>query len=97
MSILCCPCLKKLTLYDNSKRLQIIKEPGQEDGIAGSSQDDFELKEVVIDRVCYLKSLSMYSLISLIIDKDEEVECLSQLRNAFQSCASSLQILHLKS
>ncbi|CAO2839013.1 unnamed protein product [Amaranthus hypochondriacus] len=89
MSILCCPHCKHLDLSRSNERLKIITGKG-------NSEKDFELREVKIDKVCYLKLSAMSRINSLIIIGNE-VKCLSEVGDVFQSCASSLQTLYLYS
>ncbi|KMT01563.1 hypothetical protein BVRB_9g215630 [Beta vulgaris subsp. vulgaris] len=83
-----CPSLEDLEFCGNNEMLQIVVNTA-----AGNSQDDVRLRKVVIDNVSSLNSIHSPCLISLNIKDNKEMESLSEVEEAFKSCASSLRSL----
>ncbi|XP_074285879.1 putative disease resistance protein RGA1 [Silene latifolia] len=74
------PCinLKKLRLCHVNKELRIMS----------SVSDSIILREVHLDDLDYLKSLPVKGLISICIEGNNDIECLSELGETFKSCRS---------
>uniref|UniRef100_A0A803MLU2 Uncharacterized protein n=2 Tax=Chenopodium quinoa TaxID=63459 RepID=A0A803MLU2_CHEQI len=91
-----CPRVKTLSLSKLDENFKIMEFRDVVDDYNDHNRPSALRKVNVFENIGYLKSLSMSSVTSLSITWDHKVERLSQAKEAFRSCSSSLRRLTIQ-